>query len=438
MSLKKIDDIASIDGTRICLIDDDVEYSYREISEKIGNIAKRLASISKPNDKVLINLEKPLYQLLFFLGAWKAGLVSIFSPPNSSKNKINQLIKKIQPQLILDSNFRLPKTESLLPRLDDNSYFLGALSSGTTGDEKIIWRDYSSWKRAFPYQSEVFNIEDKDRLFLVGDFSYTANLNSALHILTIGGSIVHTSKRKPNQWVNIIEKNKVDTIFMVPTFYQFLVEHYKGSISIVKSVVTAGSKLSTETARKMFDVFPNAQITEYYGASELGHVSYISGEDILLKRNSVGKVFPKVNLWIEDSLIWVVSPYVASFYRPKATAGDMGFLDSDGFLYLNGRQGNVINRGGEKILPLNIERKILTHPKVDEAIVLGIPDKKKGQEIAVVIKGKETLTLSELKSFLSNQLEVREKPKRVLIVDTIPLKKNGKINRKELIKLIQN
>lgn len=424
--------VAKEDGEHLCIAKDDVRYTYNQLNQLVDNIAQRLATIANHGDKVIIHVDDAIQQLLYFLGASGAGLVSIICPPNSSEAQIKQLIKKTHPRIIINKAFTLPEDKKDLPTLNDKDYFLGALSSGTTGEKKIIWRDYKSWTQAFPFQSNIFNIKKKDRLFLQGQFSYTANLNSALHILSEGGSIILTESKKPKGWVKIIEEYSVNTIFMVPAYYRLLVKHVNQPIVSIKSVVSAGEKLDFLTATKLFELFSNAKITEYYGASELGHVTYISGEDMLLKRGSVGRAFPGVKISIKENLIWVASPYIAPEYGNAATVGDIGHIDEEGFIFLEGRKGNVINKGGVKIHPEQIQNKILNHPKIQQAIVIGTPHPIKGEEIAIIIKKVKGLNLHEVRLHCNTILEPEERPKKILFIDQFPLNESGKVDKKKL------
>ncbi|WP_251860137.1 AMP-binding protein [Clostridium sp. Marseille-Q2269] len=362
----------------------------------------------------------------------------------------------------LNDNEQEEKTLGYKHKEDYNDIFLGALSSGTTGKRKVVYRDHISWTSAFKYQSEIFNIDSHDTLFLVGSLSYTANLNSAIHMLNEGGTIVFSKSIYPKTWIRQIEQDNITSIFMVPAHYRLLLKELKNNINNIKSLVSAGAKIDVDTVKKLKHRFPKAGICEYYGASELGHITYINFRENF-NDNSVGKPFPGVKIWIENieipikkvennkntilnedlnnefkltlkkGRVWVESSYIAPAFRPKATVGDIGKIDKQGNLYILGRENGIINKGGVKILPYEVEKILNKHPKIVQSVVFPIADNMKGQEVAAVILTKDrALTRKEIMDYCREHLDSHKRPKKLNIVSNIKLNSNGKIDISEL------
>ncbi len=438
---------------KLCMSLENTKITYGELVKSIDEKAEILSAIYAKGAKVIIKNKNPINTVINFLACSRAGLISIPVDIKMLPITLEKITDMINPCCIIDDEFMYNDCEKqaikkhetkdftkegrfLQPGVKDTDIFLGALSSGTTGHNKVIYRDHISWASAFKYQSEIFHISCKDTLFLVGSLCYTANLNSAIHILNEGGSIVFSKSIYPKTWINAIEKNNVSSIFMVPAHYRLLLKELKDSIYNVKSLLSCGDKLDMDTISILKERFPKAQICEYYGASELGHISYINfGEDF--KIDSVGKAFPQVEFWIEDDLIWVKSPYIAPDFRPKATVGDIGRIDKTGNLYLMGRKNNTINKGGVKILPYNIEKVLNEHPKVLKSFVFGVKHSIKGQEIAAIILSKNNeLTVKEIMEYCRKNLESHCYPQKVKIVKEVNLNLSGKIDRSELIKIL--
>ena len=129
-----------------------------------------------------------------------------------------------------------------------------------------------------------------------------------------------------------------------------------------------------------------------------------------------------------------------SFFDGWFRTGDLGHLDKDGYLFIDGRIKEIINRGGEKILPKEIDEILLKHPNVKQAVVFSIPHINLGEDVAAVVvldKGKNT-TEQTLIKFLRKKIADYKIPSRVLIVDEIPKSATGKINRMELYKKLEN
>jgi long-chain acyl-CoA synthetase len=418
-------------GTKICLIHGNVQLAYQEFSQQVDSLAYRLATQIKKGDKVLIKLADPLSQLLYFFGVIKAGGACVIIDPATSEEVCAALMDTHHLDLYIHENFPLPTAAELsLPKVEEYDLFLGALSSGSTGTPKLIWRDHQSWTSAFPSQSTVFQLSNKDTLYLVSSLVYTANLNACLHILAEGGTVMFASNSMPRTWVREMTANRVSAIFMVPANYRILLKNMKTPLPQITSAVTCGAKMDLCTVQTLVEYFPFAGIYEYYGASELGHVSYSSVQDLLKHPISVGRAFPHVTISIEDDTIWVESPYMAPDYRPKATVGDLGRLDKEGYLYLLGRKHNIINTGGVKVIPEQVEAVLLQCPGVAEAVVGGIDDPIRGQKIcAWIVKNQATLMAADIFAFCQNKMRPHYYPQKIIFLNEIPLNKNGKIDR---------
>ncbi|MEY8763861.1 MULTISPECIES: class I adenylate-forming enzyme family protein [Clostridium] len=421
---------------KVCMIFGERKITYGELVESINKRAIFLAGKYTMGEKIVIGNMNPFNTIINFLACSRAGLISIPVNPKTSSCQMDEIMKKVNASFIMDdrSCFDLDKEgENLkLPHIEDSYIFLGALSSGTTGHSKIIWRDHKSWTSAFKYQSEVFHISRKDVLFLAGYLSYTANLNSALHILNEGGSIVFSKSIYPRTWIKEMKQNDVTSIFMVPAHYRILLKELGEDLDQIRSVLSAGDKLDEKTACKLKNRFSNAHICEYYGASELGHVAYMDFTETY-REGCVGKAFPQVKFWLENNLIWVKSPYIAPNFRPKATVGDIGKIDGQGNLYVLGRKNNTINKGGVKILPYNIEKVLNNHPSVLKSVVFGIKHPVKGEETGAVILSKDdTLTEKYIREYCKTHLKPYLQPRKIRIVKNFKLNSNGKIDMNAL------
>ncbi|MEN6412245.1 MAG: fatty acid--CoA ligase family protein [Veillonellales bacterium] len=415
---------------KVCLIHGKSSFTYSQMRQKVDFLARRLAGIIKPGDRVLLKQADPVLQLLYFFGILKAGGCCVFIDAATTDEVCLKLIRLHHISVYINEDFHLPDTAAdTLPTVQPTDIFLGALSSGSTGNPKLIWRDHSSWTRAFPQQSRVFCLCGKDRLFLAGSLIYTANLNACMHMLSLGGTVVIADSRQPRTWVRGILKNQISGIFMVPAHYRILLKALEQPLLGIKSLVTCGAKLDPVTVRQMVERFPQAGIYEYYGASELGHVSCMTKDDLLYRPDSVGKPFPGVRVWIEQDVIWAESPYLAPAYRPRSTAGDLGRMDGDGYLYVLGRRNGLINSGGVKIIPEQVAKVIDQCPGVSRTVVGGIDDPVKGQRVcAWIIKENPALTTATILAFCRTKLRSHYYPQKIVFVSQFPLNASGKID----------
>jgi long-chain acyl-CoA synthetase len=419
---------------KICMVHGKKTMTYGEAVQSFEHISRALASLWNPGERVVVKHSDPIQQIIYLLALANAGVSSILMENDLQPEIMNNILEKVSTCNIIDDKFILPTKYENFPTVLDGDIFLGALSSGTTGQHKVIWRDHQSWTRAFPAQSKTFSISKNDNLFLSGSLVYTANLNSALHMLSEGGKVVFSETSYPRTWISEIDQNNITSIFMVPSHYRILIRNMKTPLYQIQSLVSAGEKMDKETVMTLKELFPHAKICEYYGASELGHVSYIEAEEII-KGNSVGKAFPGVRFWIEDEMIWVESPYIAPQFRPKATVGDLGRIDEEGNLYILGRKNDIINKGGIKLSPWEIEKILQQHPQISKAAVFGIKHPIKGEQVAaVIVKADPELTYEKTLAFCIKHLPQHACPQKVKFVDSIPMNNNEKSSRKALAK----
>lgn len=416
---------------------------FKKLSDDISYYFRERYSFGS---KIIVRSDSPIKGLLILIGASKAGLQSILMDSTYPREQINKIINDEGIKVITNEMELFQEISNLnddgelidIPEeVEKKDLFLGVLSSGSTGTPKVIWRSHESWTEAFKKENDIFRIEREDMFFIGGSLVYSANLNMVLHVINQGGTIVFSSSIFPRSWIKDIETNKVTGLFLVPANYRILIKNISLPIEKIRILISAGEKMDINTLKGIKDLFPSSNFYEYYGASELGHITYASMEDLLSKPGTVGKSFPGVNLKIQDGKIWVKSPYIAPLFGPWGTVNDLGFLDQEGFLFLEGREGRIINKGGIKIHPEDLEKIISTFPGVDEVVVLGVKDSLKGEvPVAFVKRENEEINAADIIKFLKEKINNNAIPRRIIFLETIPKNNFGKIHFKNLKSMI--
>jgi long-chain acyl-CoA synthetase len=420
--------IKHIDQEKIALKYEGQNYTYGEILEISKSRANDFENAKK---NILLNKANQKENLFDFLGCMYAGKPAIFGSKALPEQVLADYLVNFDCQLSSDFKSENSKKAGVFSPQND-MIFLGVLSSGTSGDSKVIWKDYQAWFTAFPYQSEVFGIKENDTVFVLDALAYSANLNAVLHALWQGCTVVLGKITEAKSWPLQFEREKVSSIFMVPSHLALLVA------SIVKfekinSIVTAGEKLKNNLVKKLIENFPNALLTEYYGAAELGHISYIQGHDLLSNPLSVGKAFPEVKIEIKKEKIFVNSPYVSPAYRDSPSVSDIGEIDANGYLYLLGREGRMFNKRGLNIFAQEIENAAENHPFVRSAFLMPKPKKEYAFELWVEVSS--PLEPSVLRSFLAAHIAKEKLPNYIYCLTELPRNISGKINFKALQKI---
>ena len=201
-----------------------------------------------------------------------------------------------------------------------------------------------------------------------------------------------------------------------------------------------------------------APVLEAYGMTEAAH--QMASNPLPPASRKPGSVGPGTNVRIsimdasgkhlpqgERGEVVIQGPNVTRGYEnnPEANAksftngwfrtGDQGFLDEDGYLLLTGRLKELINRGGEKIGPREIDEVLLAHPAVAEAVCFGVPHPSWGEEVAAAVVLKEPAEEAEILSFCKERLADFKRPKQIFITNAIPRTATGKIQRGEVAKV---
>lgn len=420
---------------KICLSCASKQLTYGELDAQSSAMAKA-ATFIKKGEKIFLQNSDPMQLILCFFAIIKAGGICILASSKMPEKLTARLMKKYDiSQKILFSDF-LTNTSHKCPTLNPQNIFLGAMSSGSsTGIPKIIFRDHQSWLAAFPWQSKLFHIDKNDTLYLIGELSYTANLNACIHAFFTGASVVIAPNRLPQTWLKEINAYSISALFMVPAHYSILLKALSKPNNNISSLVTGGAKINKTTVQQLHHYFPNASIVEYYGASELGHVSYADMHDLLTRPQSTGKIFPGVKIEIIDGLVWVESPYLVPSKRPKATAGDLGSLSTDGYLTLRGRKNGTVNIGGVKIQPEQIEYCLKEHPQIDDAAVFSLPDHLRGEKlIAAIVRKTDNIKTKDIIHFCRQN--TGHYPQKIYFLPKLPLNNSGKVDKNLLRKIV--
>ena len=256
-----------------------------------------------------------------------------------------------------------------------------------------------------------------------------------------------------------IEHYQATAISVVPTVCRMLLRHKLATVpktlSSLRSLTLLGGPLSTFEIQQLLRIFPALNFYHAYGLTEASpRVSCLFPTEAWEKIGSVGKPLPEVHVKIVDVTgreampgkageITVKGPNVMRGYAGGISGrntrligdtlytGDLGYLDAEGYLYIRGRADSVINRGGEKICPEEIEHVIYQHPAVADVLVIGVPDLVFGEEIAcfVVQKAGATLTQDEIRQWCINRLSLGQFPRIISFRDSLPKTPAGKIIR---------
>ena len=290
-------------------------------------------------------------------------------------------------------------------------------------------------------------------------FAMTAIMNTAL---SIGASLILIPRFKLDETMKVIDRKKPTVLPGVPTIFGAINAHPERDrydLSSLRLCLSGGSSLPHEV-RMAFERASGCQLGEGYGLTEASPVICATPFDGRVKPGSIGLPLPGTIVEIvslddpgkvlppgERGEICARGPQVMQAYwrKPDATAqaladgrlhtGDVGYMDEEGWVFIVDRIKDIIIASGYNIYPRNVEEAIYEHPAVEECVVAGVPDPYRGQTVKAFVKLKrgQSLTLEDLKDFLSDRLSPMEIPKQLNIRDELPRTMVGKLSRKALL-----
>lgn len=326
--------------------------------------------------------------------------------------------------------------ETLLQTEVPEEACMAVMTSGTTGENKLLFRTHESWQEFFHIQNKLFGMGDGSRVFMQGSLAFTGNLNLYLAQLTAGGSIVAVNAFDPREWMKEIEDWKADTVYLIPTKLRLLKKAYDRKDWVnrsVKSIISGSQSLGKCDAQALKQVFKNASVILYYGASELNYISYVKDFQMGEDKTLVGSPFPEVQVRVVNGEIRVRTKYGVIGTKEEEWIGDCGHINQNGLLCFDGRKDGICNVNGRKVMSAKIEIELAGCPGIAEAAVKTL--KRGGQDILaawIVPKEKEKTNILQIRKYLKAFLCEWEIPKAVFFVEELPKNESGKIVKRNL------
>ncbi|KAE8453140.1 hypothetical protein EG329_012327 [Mollisiaceae sp. DMI_Dod_QoI] len=330
-------------------------------------------------------------------------------------------------------------------------------TSGTTGRPKAVPLTHKNLTRTMKNIKATYDLSPADRTMLVMPLFHVHGLLAGfLAPLYSGGSVIVPPKFSAHEFWDDFITHGANWYTAVPTIHQILLKnpppHTKPTIRFIRS---CSSPLSPTVFHQLEKAY-NAPVLEAYAMTEASHQmtsnplppgkrqpgSVGIGQGVEVKiLDQDGKEVPQGS----EAEICIRGENVTKGYlnNPEANkssftkdgffrTGDQGKQDKDGYVFITGRIKELINKGGEKISPIELDNVLARHPKVGEAVSFAIPDEMYGQEVAVAIvpKSGQHITEDELKKWVGDKLAKFKVPKKVYFTDNMPKTATGKIQRR--------
>jgi acyl-CoA synthetase (AMP-forming)/AMP-acid ligase II/acyl carrier protein len=405
----------------------------------------------------------------FYLSDLDARALVLMAGQDSPSRAVAQArgipVLEIQPRERGGGAFGLIATDSHLPQRaavefsqpDDVALVLH--TSGTTSRPKLVPLTHRNLSASARHIVSTLNLTPVDRcLNIMPLFHIHGLIGATLSSITVGASVICTPGFLIGQFFKWVDYFRPTWYTAVPTMHQAILAQASENASIIDTcpfrfIRSSSSALPPSVMLEMERVF-SAPVIESYGMTEASH--QVASNPLPPKTRKPGSVGPaagpEVAIIAEngDQLdagnggeIGIQGPNITGGYEnnPQANAagfvkgwfrtGDQGYLDQDGYLFITGRIKELINRGGEKIAPREIDEVLMAHPKVQQAVAFAVPHPSLGEDIAMAVVPKAGCQLeeTELRQFVAGRLPQFKVPSRIVLVSDIPKGSTGKIQR---------
>jgi len=348
-------------------------------------------------------------------------------------------------------------------------------TAGTTGRPKGVPLTHNGFVYYVLDNVEPASPEIEERNLLTVPLYHVAGIQAMLAAVYGGRTLVMMRQFEVKEWMETVQREQATRAMVVPTMLKRIIDDLDFTnydLTNLKVITYGAAPMPFEVIKKAIEVMPWVRFINAFGQTETAStIATLGPEDHIiegteeeqekkLKRltSSIGRPLPDVEVKIvceEGSMlspgevgeILVKGPRVMTGYwgdEEKTSqvispdgwlrTGDMGWIDDEGYIYLAGRGDDMIIRGGENISPEEVEDVLHSHPQVEEAAVIGVPDPDWGQQPRAIValkKGEDT-TQEEIMEYCRTRLAGFKRPRSVIFVDSIPRNQLGKLLKKEL------
>jgi bile acid-coenzyme A ligase len=475
---QRLDDLAEADPERlaVAIVHRDgtsEELNRRELNEHSRRWARALTARGVgPGARVALPVHNSFDLVLGALGAWEVGATPVpvrWDLPTWERDRVLEVIGAA---LVIDEHTAPVLREEASRASADpfpfviSPHSMGICSSGSTGTPKVILNTRPGvWmaELSAPFAENFGLPVSRPQTILVPAPMYHTNGFMTLNSMLGGDSLVILEKFDAELMVDAIERFAVTTFTATPTMLQRVAAVPgidKRNLSTVEWILQGAATMPPALLRRWFELLGGAQkVVMAYGMTEQLGLTSLTGEEWLTHEGSVGRGFRETEVRILDEAqnpvpigdygdVYMRSPATGAYdYLGGApllpttadgfgTAGDIGRLDAEGYLYLADRRVDMIVTGGANVFPAEVESVLSEHPGIADAVVIGLADPDWGRRVHAIVErmpGSDDLSGADIIAFVKARLASYKAPKTVEFVEALPRSAATKISRSALV-----
>lgn len=467
---------------KIALIGEDMTVDYATLWKMVRGTSILLKDNGlKKGQRVIVEASHTVEFLVLCYAIHLAGGVHVPVENAAPAERIVEISAEIDPVFVITGNHQLSFLGTTLEKLveckeskNDAIEFPTEdmlqeilFTTGTTGKSKGVMITHYAQMNMCESQNAVLNYS-KDNVWMIPTpMNHAAGLRKTHMSMVRGSSVLLMNGFKDlNKFFSYMRKYHVTSLYLPPAAVHYILTLAGKELAKFDEqldfLYSSSSALPSGDKEKLISLLPHVRKFDAYGGSEVGAVVYIDYNSVKTDGSCVGKPNPGVDVYIVDEaynpkpvatkddpgIIAIKSNTVTAGYwnEPELTAQtivdgviymtDLGYFDQDGYLFLVGRRDDVINVGGLKVAPTEVEDIALRYEKVNECVCIPYEDAIMGKCVKMLVKLNDgcDFDVQEFLNFLGDKLEAYKIPKYIDVVKTITKTYNGKIDRKSIIK----
>lgn len=484
-----LDMAAEAFGDRVGVVQGEQRWTYAALHQAAQAAAQRVKARGVERLAVL-DVSSPAVPIAIFAAAY-ADVPYVPLNYRLTRSEINALLDRVTPALLVvgeayvdqvdaRDGLQVITTDAFLalqavadapapvPAEDPSAVAVQLFTSGTTGQPKAAILRHENLMAYIVGTVEFASADEDDAIVVTVPPYHIAGISSVLSSTYACRRMVQLENFEPAAWLAAVRSEAVSNAFLVPTMLARIVEHLdahgaSADVPALRALAYGGGKMPLPVIRRAMALFPGVDFTNAYGLTEtsstiavLGpedHRTAIASDDPQVARRlgSVGRA-AAVEIEIRDEdgrvlgpeeagLVFVRGPQVSGEYQTQGSqldaegwfpTKDRGFLDAEGYLFLDGRADDVIVRGGENISPGEIEEVLLSHPAVADVAVVAMADAQWGEAVAaaVVLKPGASVDEATLGALVKERLRSSRVPQQWRFTDALPYNETGKLLRR--------
>ncbi|AXI29522.1 AMP-binding protein [Priestia megaterium] len=442
---------------KLALSDSINELSYSQMWDRVCKAEKQLKEKGmEKGELVALSMANNAAAVVSFLAILKAGGTVMLLHNELTEAEVDTYFSIQSPNWLWQTSSltKIREEKTMLPLRQVNELsdlFLFGFTSGSTGRPKGFVKSHHSWSSSFQEWSDIFSLEQYDKVLVPLHISYSAQLYPVLHALCSGMHAIMLEAFTPSSVFNKEASCMSITPALISPLLRYVQSRPEEKRLLPKTVISVGNKLSPSVRKKFSRAFPVASLYEYYGSSEMGFVTVLSPHTAETLPHTVGYPVDSVDVLIlnergkevekgNKGTLFVKTTQAfegfvkdreetnRSFFNGYVTSHDIAVQLPDGSITIVGRDKNVIKSSGSLVYAEEIEELLLQIPGVSEAAVFGVVDAERSEVVGAAIV-LENISLSEVRQALTKQVSAYKIPRVWRVLTSFPRMKNGKIDK---------